>query len=223
MGGGMTAEKKKEMIKEMQGLMVEIVALDKELSDESPPVTDLKSPGIPDGVWGGNTEASYQSILKGQGIDSSNTPKDMREALLFLNKTKTALGVAKASADKKTSEEAGKNTSPSTKPNSASQITDDQAKAAFKGLLESIQSGRVKLKAGSNTNVFRQRIGRDWGAIIRAYKGPEGVVNAFYPSLRLNDADKAQLVEISKGGVDEKSTVVGKINQQFLKDRKSVV
>jgi hypothetical protein len=209
----MTAAEKKAMIKQMQGLMIEIVDLDKDLSDNK--TTDLKSPGLPDGIWGKDTDESYKLILAAYN-KSDAAPSNMDKAQLFLNKVKTSLIVEKTRAADKKEESEKTNTPAQSQSKPASAITDDEAKAAFRGLLESIQSGRIKLKAGSNTNEFRQRIGRDWGAIIRVYKGPQGVVDAFYGELALTDPEKNQLVKINKDGLDGTSTVVGKINQKFL-------
>jgi hypothetical protein len=213
MGGGMTAADKKSMIMKMQSLMIEIVDLDKDLSDENPKQTNLSSPLLSDGFWGKNTDESYKSILAKHNERKSD-PKNMDEALKLLGQIKTSLAIAKNGRD---AEEVAKNQAQvPTKPNPAPAINDDQAKAAFRGLLESIQSGRIKLKAGSNTNEFRQRIGRDWGAIIRAYNGPQGVVDAFYAGLALTEDEKTQLVNINKEGLGGTSSVVGKINQKFL-------
>jgi hypothetical protein len=187
--------------------------LDKDLSNESPKKTNLKSPLLSDGIWGGNTDESYKSILAEHNKGKPD-PKNMDEALLFLNQVKLSLSDAKTRADGK---EVAKDQAPATsQPKPAPAINDDQAKAAFRGLLESIQSGRIKLKAGSNTNEFRQRIGRDWGAIIRAYNGPQGVVDAFYEGLALTEDEKTQLININREGLDGTSAVVGKINQKFL-------
>jgi hypothetical protein len=197
-------------ITQAQSLMIHIVSKYETLYGKA---GTLKSPGTADGKWGDNTDFSYKTILAEFNL-SNKKPADIDSAIKELEEIKESID-GKISSLAKTEQAAAsaKQVAPAATP-----ADDAKAKAGFKNLLDLLQSKRLNLSAEGNKGGFKQRIERDWMAIIRAYGSTDSVVETFYQHLGLIDAEKILLA-----AVDEKtkfrynySSVLAKINNKFL-------
>jgi len=200
-----------EKVKEAQDIMLKIVEAYKSQNNNNAP--PLLSPGSVDGIWGDLTNTSYKNILSTFKKDNP-PPANIDAAIGKLNDILISLNTTTEANQERGKEN---NTSAAT-PAKPEKADDAKAEAGFKNLLDLLQSKRLNLSAGGNKDVFKQRIERDWMAIIRAYGSTDSVAETFYPHLGLTDPEKILLAVVdAKTTFDTKySSVLAKINNKFL-------